>query len=246
MPLTHTPLIVGHRGAATLEPENTRRSLLRGAADGAQALEFDVHLSADGHVVVHHDASLERTAVAGRTEGEIADLMLAQLREVELACGERIMTLPEALEATDLPLYIEVKAAAAAAPTVEALRAAAALERATIISFLPDAIATVLEMEPSLPTALISTLPDAEMERNLERLYGGRDLPAQHWASFGVYELRREHVAAQHAAGRKVNVWTVHTYDQVRRLVSWGVDSITADDPAWLRATLARLANDPA
>ena len=59
------PAIVGHRGASAHAPENTLAAFRRGIEDGAQVLECDVHLSADGHVVVMHDETIDRTAAAG-------------------------------------------------------------------------------------------------------------------------------------------------------------------------------------
>src|SRR5690625_6841998 len=58
------PQLVGHRGAAEVEPENTIRSFRRGVVDGSAWLECDVHLSADGHDVIIHDATIDRTAQA--------------------------------------------------------------------------------------------------------------------------------------------------------------------------------------
>ena len=80
------PLVVGHRGAAHLAPENTLSSFRRALADGADLLECDVHLSRDGQVIVMHDETIDRTAGPDsplRT-GAIASLVL------DLADGQRL------------------------------------------------------------------------------------------------------------------------------------------------------------
>ena len=121
----HRPGIVGHRGASAHAPENTLAAFRRALEDGAQLLECDVHLSADGQVVVMHDETVDRTAAPDsplRT-GAISDLTRAQLDAVLLADGERVPSLAELLEMTTAPLFIEVKVASAAKAVAELLRA---------------------------------------------------------------------------------------------------------------------------
>src|SRR5690625_3933104 len=79
------PAVVGHRGAALVSPENTLASFRRALDDGAQLLECDVHLSADGELVVMHDQTIDRTAEASSPlrSGAIAELTRAELRSEE-------------------------------------------------------------------------------------------------------------------------------------------------------------------
>ena len=90
-PSLQRPAIVGHRGASAHAPENTLAAFRRGIEDGAQVLECDVHLSADGHVVVMHDETIDRTAApdSPRRTGAIGDLTRAELDTVLLADGEK-------------------------------------------------------------------------------------------------------------------------------------------------------------
>lgn len=115
------PELVGHRGAAALAPENTLLSFRRGVAEGSALLECDVHLSADGHDAIIHDATIDRTAQPDsplRT-GAVADLSRAQLDRVLVGDGEHVPTLEQVLDAavredgTRVPVLIEVKAPAA-------------------------------------------------------------------------------------------------------------------------------------
>src|SRR5699024_877732 len=121
-----TAKIVGHRGAALVQPENTLASFRRAVADGADILECDVHLSADDHLVVIHDKTIDRTAAddSPRRTGAIADLTRAELDEVRLAGGSSIPALEDVLDiaaAAGTPIYVEVKAVAAASRTVQLL-----------------------------------------------------------------------------------------------------------------------------
>ena len=101
--LPQRPAIVGHRGASAHAPENALLAFRRAIEDGAQLLECDVHLSADGQVVVMHDETIDRTAAEDsplRT-GAIGELTRAELDTVVLDEGERVPSLAELLEMLD-------------------------------------------------------------------------------------------------------------------------------------------------
>ncbi|MDO5661597.1 MAG: glycerophosphodiester phosphodiesterase [Brachybacterium sp.] len=85
------PRIIGHRGAALLEPENTMVSFRRALADGADGIECDVHLSADGEVIVMHDETIDRTVLATSpiVSGALADLTREQLASIRVGFGHR-------------------------------------------------------------------------------------------------------------------------------------------------------------
>ena len=118
--MTTMPLIVGHRGAADLAPENTLKAFRRGLEAGADMLECDVHLSADGKDVIIHDATLDRTAQEDsplRT-GAVAELTRAELDQVLVGEGEHIPTLTEVLDlaaalphdpSRHAPVLVEIK-----------------------------------------------------------------------------------------------------------------------------------------
>ena len=109
------PLVVGHRGAPAHAPENTLAAFRRALADGAELLECDVHLSADGHVVVMHDETIDRTS---NGVGNLADYTLSQLKEFDFSAGHpeftnvAIPTLAEVFDVlgpTGLMINIELK-----------------------------------------------------------------------------------------------------------------------------------------
>lgn len=106
------PVVWAHRGASCDAPENTLAAFRAGLAAGADGVELDVHLTADGHVVVMHDANVARTT-DGR--GAISALTLEALRALDAGGGERVPTLVEVLELVmqwpgkDRRLLIELK-----------------------------------------------------------------------------------------------------------------------------------------
>ena len=94
-------LLFGHRGAPHFEPENTIPSFLRAISDGCNAIELDVHRTKDGHLVVFHDDTLERTS---NGTGLVADHTLAELKALNAAAiwegrQEQIPTLQEVVDA---------------------------------------------------------------------------------------------------------------------------------------------------
>lgn len=226
------PSIVGHRGASALAPENTLAAFQRAIEDGADLLECDVHLSADGHVMVMHDETIDRTADPSsplRT-GAIADLTRAELETVLLAEGERVPTLEELLEMTTVPVFIEVKVAAAAEAVAALLREqpeGSPAAASTVISFHADALAAVRSRAGAAVSYLVGQIDEASIRTAVEIGAAGVG-PSIRGLSLGVAE-------AVHEAGLQLNPWTVNTPQQAAVALACGADTITTDDPAWLR-----------
>jgi glycerophosphoryl diester phosphodiesterase len=148
-------LVIGHRGAAAEAPENTLESFRLALAQGADALELDVHLSADGVPVVVHDPDLRRTTDRA---GVVAALTVAELQAADAGArfsadggrtfpwrgrGVRIPTLDEVVrEFADVPLLIELKTVACGEPVRRALERHRATSRCVPASALDAALET--------------------------------------------------------------------------------------------------------
>ncbi|MCS6711913.1 glycerophosphodiester phosphodiesterase [Brachybacterium sp. EF45031] len=234
------PDIVGHRGAALCAPENTLLSLRRAIADGADAVEVDVHLSRDGVVMVLHDETVDRTATdtSPCRTGAVADLTAAELAEVELPEGQRIPTLAQALEVcvredgSPVPMLVEVKAVAAARAAVRELQRRhgdRVGENAVVISFYAEALRAVREAEPRIPLGYLQDSTDASTASVLRGLHAERlSVDVDHVTAAGA-QLARE-------AGAELHVWTTNTAEQVDRALAAGAASLTTDDPRRIRA----------
>src|SRR5215212_4458754 len=145
--------VIGHRGNRAYAPENTIESFAQAVAAGADAIEFDVHVSADGIAVVHHDPTVERTT-DGR--GSIGRLTFDQLRELDAGAnftldkgksfpyrgkGHRIPSLDEVIEAfPSTPLLIELKTPLAATSVRRSIESHKAEERTLVDSYYPEAL----------------------------------------------------------------------------------------------------------
>jgi glycerophosphoryl diester phosphodiesterase len=238
--------VVGHRGNAAHAPENTLESFRQAVASGVDAIEFDVRLSGDGHVVVIHDATVDRTTDG---TGRVSHSSLDALRRVDAGArftpdggktfpyrrqGLTIPTFAEVLSAfPTLPLLIEIKSADAALPTRQLIEAHGAERRCVVASFHDDVT----------PTFAGSGIALGASTSDVRRLY----LPALFGARrsrvpFDTVCIPTRHrrlplpirglVRMLEPAKVNVHIWTVNDPGKARRLWKKGVRAIISDDPA--------------
>jgi len=258
--MTKLPMNLGHRGALSLAPENTLAAFAKARDVGADGVEFDVQLSADGELVIIHDHTLERTT-DGR--GAVSNHTLAGLKRLDAghwfdACysGERIPTLQEVIDLLggEMFLNIELKGGhdeSAELPerVVDCIRRNQCEERVLLSSFHVEALHRVREIAPDLaigvlyshplgsgPHARCTSAPAAGSREPLgEDQIAGLRAEALHpeWKLAGT-----ELVRSAHAAGQKVNVWTVNAEAHMRNLIALGVDAIITNYPQLLATIL--------
>ena len=211
---------IGHRGARREFPENTLAAFRRAFERGADAVELDVHATADGVVVVHHDPSLHGL------EGALIEIAASewnQVRGVEFAPGIGIPTLAEVLEATpaDATVYVEIKGAGIEQLVADVIGKSRA--RCAVHSFDHDAIARLRDIAPGIPRGILYENIDYDIPAEMRRT-GARDV----WPNWKLIEAPL--VAAVHAAGGRVIAWTVNETAIGERHVSLGVDGLCGDD----------------
>ena len=222
------PLVFAHRGGSALQPENTIDAFDNGIALGADGLELDVHLSRDGVVVVHHDLTLDRTTTL---RGPIALRDAAELRRA------RVPTLAEVLmRYRDARIIIEMKvnAPALARAVVDLLHRTAAVDRVCLGSFGWRVLRAARALEPRVATSAARE----EVRWALYRSWCRWPVSRVAYAGYQVPELAGRtrvvsprFIADAHAAGLGVQVWTVDTEHDARRLLAWGVDALITDRP---------------
>ena len=238
------PLVFAHRGGMALGPENTIEAFDAGMNAGADGLELDVHLSADGVVVVHHDKTLERTTngsgpVAARTAAELAALNVPTLREVlrRYPTARVIIEMKEDLAALGEAVAREV-------------RAADAVERVCAAGYGARAVRAARAALPEMA----SSVSLEEVRRALHRTWVCWPLRSCPWQGYQVPEkagrlrvVSPRFVRYAHQAGLRVQVWTVDTEPDMIRLLDWGVDGLISNRPdlavrvrdAWVSARQA-------
>jgi glycerophosphoryl diester phosphodiesterase len=262
------PLVYAHRGGAALRPENTIASFDYGLSLGADGLEFDVRLSRDGVVVVHHDATLERTTNGA---GDLSALTADELGRIDAGHwftpadsrrkpggepgpfpyrgqGHGIPRLHQVLmRYPGVPLIIELKMnePELARRTIEEVRAAGAVERVAIGSFGWRALRATRRLEPRIPTGASRE----EVRLALYRSWLRWPLGKESYREFQVPErsgptriVSRRFIAHAHRAGLPVKVWTVNDPADMRRLLEWGVDGLISDRPDLAVAAVATVA----
>lgn len=236
------PLVFAHRGGAALRPENTILAFDHGLSLGADGIEFDVRLSRDGVVVVHHDATLERTTdgrgpVAALTAGELARLDAGYHVPDFRGRTGGIPTLDEVLRRyADAHFIIELKLndPVLARRTIDAIRSAGAVARSALGSFGTRVLRAARAYEPRISTGASRE----ETRMALYRSWLRWPVRRPHYREFQVPEMSGStrvvsprFVRHAHEAGVVVRVWTVNDDSDMRRLIGWGVDAIISDRP---------------
>jgi glycerophosphoryl diester phosphodiesterase len=251
-----TPRLFGHRGASGVAPENTLPSFRRALADGADVLELDVHATRDGEVVVLHDPTLERTTDGA---GPVAALTFAELARLDAGHGfspdggrtfpfrgqgVHVPRLAELMhEHPDAPLNIEIKPEGAdiIAAVVAMVRAARArIVLAAEHDVIMQAIrAAAPELPTSCATGEVAAFMWALRDGNAPTLPAGA-VALQIPPSFGDITLvTAESVAAAHALGAEMHVWTINDPDEASRLLDLGCDAVMTDVPHLIRPVVA-------
>lgn len=238
------PAVVAHRGASSTYPENTLEAF-RGALDaGADAVELDVRLTADGVPVIMHDPD-----VAATTDGSglVRDLTLAEIRRLDASGGRGLgLGVPTFREAMEMlgPLGgvdVEVKnipgepdydspTESVARAVVEVLDGLGMRDRALVSSFNPLSIELVRRLAPDVATGLLTTERVDPRQALGHASAGGHAmiLPAKS----AVLAAGPALVAEAHGAGVLIGTWTVDDPAEITRLFGWGVDAVATNDPA--------------
>lgn len=223
---------IAHRGASAYAPENTFSAFDKALDMGTNHIELDVHFSNDGHIVVIHDETLDRTTSG---TGPVASHTLIQLRSLDAGSwfapqftGERIPTLNEVLERYQnrAHLHIEIKARieGLARDTVDLIRAFSMAERVTITSFQKERLEETRSYAPDIPAGW------------LVREWNNSIIPQAHKLGLAVLcpsadIVTPELVNGLHRQGFVIRAWGVGNEDLMRQVIDAGADGMTINFP---------------
>ena len=256
------PVNLAHRGASILAPENTIEAFRIAVEAGAGGLEIDVHMTRDGHIVVIHDATVDRTTGAS---GTVAEMTIGELRGFDAGhtfspdggsnhpyrgLGVRVPTLRDVLEEfPGVAVNIDIKAKR---PGIEAtvlgvLREANALGRALVVSTPRHTVKRFRKISGGhistgasrWETGIFYLLSRFRLERLVSPAYDALQVPLRHR---GIPLVTPRFIEAAHARGVRVDVWTINQADEMHRLLDLGVDVIMTDRPGMLTEVLRRRA----
>ncbi|MCM3904506.1 MAG: hypothetical protein ND866_22645 [Pyrinomonadaceae bacterium] len=253
--MSELPLIIGHRGASAIAPENTLAAFKRAIQDGADGIEFDVRLSLDGVPVVIHDSTLART---GLIDGVVAELSAEALVRTDVGSwfaqrpnahsldfsNEKLPSLQQVFELfanSDVLLYVEMKSLVGAgerlaAEAATAIRKHAVAKRVIVSSFDLSLVRAVKAIDSAIRTAALFepkvSIPATLIRRitliELAKMSGADEICLHH-------TLAGRRLTEQARKSKiEVVVWTVDDPEWVERARSRGVKALISNDPASL------------
>src|SRR5215204_6232126 len=252
------PVNLAHRGASALAPENTIEAFRLAVEDGAGGLELDVHMTRDGHIVVIHDATVDRTT---NGSGAVSEMTFDELRRFDAGHdfspdggptrpyrgrGVHVPTLGEVLQGFPVvAVNIEIKDGT---PGIEetvlgVLREANALGRALVVSTLHDVVKRFRKVSGGHVSTGASRWEIGifyissrfRLEHLVRPAYDALQVPLRHR---GIPLVTPRFLKAAHANGVRVDAWTINQADEMRSLLDLGVDVIMTDRPGTLAEVL--------
>ncbi len=230
-------LIIGHKGASAITPENTLKAFQKAIELEADYVEFDSHLTKDGEIVIIHDAD---TYNLTGVHSLIKNNNLEEIKKLDAGEGEQIPTLQEliAIAKGKIGLQLEIKSTGLLEKMIQILRKEDLIHNSIISSFMLDELIKLKEIEPKikigflLPTELVQS-----------RLIKRKILRCAKEGFYAIHphfsRVNREIVEFTHTKGLKVNVWTVNDSDVMKNLIQMDVDAIITDDISLAQKTIS-------
>lgn len=234
------PKIASHRGGALLWPENSMTAFRQTAALAVDQVEFDVHRTSDGHLVVHHDPTLER--MTGGI-GAIAEYTFEQLQTLTITgtAADRIPSLADVIDVfrpTAIDLRVEIKGDAQRfrypgleAKIADVLTRLDMAARTTVTSFTIDTLLAFRDCLPDVPTiwlvdrSIVRGIGDLDAVLAIAAKRGVREI-ALHQSDLGESQLR----TAQ-AHGLRIGAYGVNDEAAIRRMFDLACTVFTTDRP---------------
>lgn len=226
--------ITAHRGFSSVAPENTMYAFESAVEVGADYIELDVQLTADGQLVVFHDGTIDRTTDG---EGELSKYTYEELQEFSAGSwfdksGEfddaKIVLLSEVLDkvGNDIMLNIEIKnhgkVSETAEKTVEVIEEYNLEKYCYVTSFSYSALKRVKKLNPKIKTGLIANVASSTSFAQLKYIDA---------VSLNYLFINQSIVNMAHQNGKRVFVWTVDRPSDMQHMIAIGVDNIITNAP---------------
>jgi glycerophosphoryl diester phosphodiesterase len=235
---TPRPILFAHRGASLYAPENTMEAFNLAMQQGADGVELDARLSADGEVIVIHDPTVDRTT---NGHGRVATFKLTDLRALDAGSffsekfrGAQIPTLDEVFGVIGGRGIINVEFKNYTTPPDQLVEKVCALvqkhnlqNKVLFSSFFASNLKRAAHLLPEVPRGLLALSGWKGMwARSFGFMFG--EYQALHP---NITDVNVPQVARVHKLNRRIHVWTANAEQDLLRLKNWGVDGIITDDP---------------
>jgi len=224
-------LIMGHRGASAIAPENTLKAFEKAIDLQADFIEFDVQETLDGELVITHDEDIRR--ITGH-DGIISKMTLNELKMLDFGEGEKIPTLEELVKLTKnrIKLNCEIKVKGIIEKLIKIFRKWDILDTSIVSSFIHEELLAIQKLAPSIKLASLEPTPGtikidwAKKKEMIEycinnKLYGINPI---------IMMVDQQFIDFAHANNIKVFPWTVDSRVAIKKLIRLGADGIITND----------------
>jgi len=241
---------VAHRGGAHLAPENTFAAFVNALSLPVDAIELDVHMSRDGHVVVFHDNHVHKRT---NGSGNLLDLDMSYLRRLDAAARhpggwpepQQIPTLSEVLDLAKgrAQVYIEIKTSKRgrtyqsypniAEKVIELVQQAGMIDKVLVISFDWLILPAIKSLEPTIETGMLVSKKtwNPRASDGMPLLFEKAQEYGCQWINMDYKLFTTDMPQALHNNGLKLGLWTVNAEVDILHFAAAGVDSLTSDRP---------------
>jgi glycerophosphoryl diester phosphodiesterase len=232
------PILLAHRGDLAHAPENTLPSFQQAIQKGADGVELDAKLTSDGHIIVIHDTTVDRTTDG---KGRIQSFTLEAIRKLDAGSwfdkkfsGTKVPLLEEVFETVGRDKLINIELTNYATPrdglvvrVCKLIKQHGNQKQIIFSSFFASNLKIAAQVLPEVPRGLL-TMPGllGIWGRSFGFMFGDYQALHPH-----ISNASREQMQRAHRLKRRVHVWTANTPEEVTQLKSWGVDGIFTDDP---------------
>ncbi|PNX52508.1 MAG: hypothetical protein BV458_09225 [Thermoplasmata archaeon M9B2D] len=219
----HQRIIIGHRGAAGLAPENTLLSFRTALDLGVHMVELDIHETLDGHLVCIHDSSVERTTDG---VGNVAEMTLDELKHLDAGQGQTIPTLQNVLDMarSNMKVNIEIKTLGVESKIVDLVTSRDMLHDVLVSSFFHGTLPIIKELNSEISTAILVDKPKHDLVSYSKELGANAINPRFSFVSIEIIEEAHEN-------SLNVYPWTVNDSSKMLELLRMGVDGLVTDYP---------------
>jgi len=234
-------IIMGHRGASKIAPENTLKAFKEAIRLKADAVEFDAQETVEGEIVIIHDYDTLRTA---GTEGIVKQMTLKELKKLNFGNGEQIPTLLELIQLAKgkISLNCEIKVEGIAKKIIHIFQDADILDSTIVSSFLHEELSKIQKIEPQLKLAtLVPTEAGKFSDWNYKKKLIDLTSENNYYAINPLYKLAdKQFIEYAHEKNIKVFPWTVDSGIAMKKLINMGTDGIITNDISRLKEVLNR------
>ena len=248
--MNHSIHRVAHRGGAHLAPENTFAAFVNALSLPVDAIELDVHMSRDGHVIVFHDNHVHKRT---NGSGNLLDLDMSYLRRLDAAARhpggwpepQQIPTLSEVLDLARgrAQVYIEIKPGKRrqtyqsypniAEKVIALVQQAGMVDNVLVMSFDWLILPVIKSLEPSIETGMLISkrVWNPRASNGMQLLFEKAEEYGCVWINMDYKLFTAEMPQTVHNNGFKLGLWTVNAEEDILRFAAAGVDSLTSDRP---------------